>query len=261
MVRKGLKMPRDVVSRSELALLWNMLDADGNGLVDVQEFASFMRRMQDGTHPALATLTGTGAVEDFNVEYADMTTAERLQVEDPIANLRNYKTIAGYTSINRYGASQFGYVSTTDAMQSAAARIAKDLAVRKHAKSLRENTCWNGVPRYQNTKVQLVPYHASKFAGLSIATKYGGVRARTEQPYRIKNKICYPDDIEFIRMAREAATQPIWFETLPPPEDLAWCDRLHVQPSASHLRRQQELLLDKTAKGMGNAGRGFGIPF
>jgi len=149
-----------------------------------------------------------------------------------------YKTVAGYSSINRAGPIMGNIPNRASDYQGLLAKLKKDFDEKKEMRDRYEDTTFTGAPATSITSIPLDSYKAGAHMHNYVHTRWGGLRSRNDKPILIKGTILPPEEKRFLEQVRESHKPPMWPK--PYDKDLHWCQKLdQVQTMSSLIRKQQ----------------------
>mmetsp|Transcript_22346 Transcript_22346/g.46457 ORF Transcript_22346/g.46457 Transcript_22346/m.46457 type:complete len:419 (+) Transcript_22346:127-1383(+) len=229
-------------------------DEDGNGRFEIGELEHAIHEFQLEMERDKARLTGKspdpapamtqsqslpnlGSAYLTGKEYRPANPYNAMTMEDKMRSIRDYRTVAGYSSISRSGVIMGNVPHRASDWQDVADKLRVDLEGKKECRERYEDTTFTGAPSTSITKLPLASYNAGAHMHNYVPTKWGGWRSRYDKPQLIKGIILPPEEREFMEQVKHSHTAPFWPK--PMEDDLHWCQRLSTIPTMGSLIRTQ----------------------
>ena len=169
-----------------------------------------------------------------------------MSMEEKMKNIREYRTVAGYSSIDRAGPIMGNIPHRAGDWVDVAEKLRIDFEGKKEWRERYEDTTFTGNPANSLTKLPLESYNAGAHMHNYVRTRWGGMRSRYDKPILIKNTILPPEEKRFLEQVKHSYTAPMWPK--PMDKDLHWCQRLSQIPtmgSMIHTQNKYEELVGK----------------
>ncbi|GMH71450.1 hypothetical protein TrST_g6014 [Triparma strigata] len=232
-------------------------DEDGNGRIEIHELETAIHEFQlemdrdkarlaaGGPETTLKTAASMPNLGAFNTTrpinpYNFMTMNEKMK------SIREYRTIAGYSSVERAGPIMGRIPHRASDWAPVAEKLRIDLDLKKTTRDRYEDTTFTGAPSTSLTKLPLASYKAGAHMHNYVNTRWGGWRSRNDKVMLIKNTILPPEEKQFLEQVRESHKPPMWPK--PMEEDLHWSQRLSTIPTMSKLMQSQSRYEDLVGK-------------
>jgi len=230
-------------------------DEDGNGRFEIQELEHAVSEFQLEMEKDKARLSGKTVPESVQTmghsqslpnlgssylmtqNYRPANPYNALSMGDKMRTIRDYRTVAGYSSISRSGVIMGNIPHRASDWQDVADKLRVDLEGKKETRDRYEDTTFTGAASTSITKLPLASYNAGAHMHNYVTTKWGGWRSRYDKPILIKNTILPPEEREFLEQVKLSHTAPMWPK--PMEDDLHWCQRLSMIPTMGSLIRSQ----------------------
>lgn len=189
--------------------------------------------------PNLGTSYAMSQVRPIN-PYNFMTMDEKMK------SIRDYRTIAGYSSINREGPIMGKIPHRASDWEPVAEKLRIDFEGKREMRDRYEDTTFTGAAATSLTKAPLASYKAGAHMHNYVSTRWGGWRSRQDKVMLIKNTILPPEERMFLEQVRESNRPHMWPKPLP--DDLHWSQRLSAVPTMSKLIETQDRCEDLVGK-------------